>query len=278
MRKIREGLKMLLPILLLITGIWQAGRTYMGYQKGRREYANLQETYTKEPEEVKTQIFAPSITQINESEETIGTESAMSIPAIAPLPEDAPKRLSIDWEGLKEENPDVIAWIQVPAVDISYPVLQAEDNEYYLHRGLNREYLYAGCIFMDAYNHPGFANYNTVLYGHNMRDGSMFAGLKEFTKEDTVRKCPYLWILTPRGDRLYKIFSVHYAASGSDTFTVRFADHEEYKKWQEKMLSLSDPPTGENLSDSDRIVTLSTCSENSAVRMTVQGKRIWKSF
>ena len=278
MRKIIEGLKILLPILLLITGIWQAGRTYMGYKMGRLEYALLQETYIKEPEEAKTRLFAPSIKQTNESEETAVAERAKSTPTIDLLPEDAPKRLDIDWEGLKEENIDVIAWIMVPAVDISYPVLQAEDNEYYLHRGLNREYLFAGCIFMDAYNHPDFANYNTILYGHNMRDGSMFARLKEFTKEDTIRKCPYLWILTPQGDQLYKIFSVHYAASGSDTFTVRFADHEEYLKWQEKMLSLSDPQTGENLSDSDRIVTLSTCSENLAVRMTVQGKRIWKSF
>ena len=87
------------------------------------------------------------------------------------------------------------------------------------------EYLFAGSIFMDAYNNASFYNYNTIIYGHNMRDGSMFARLKEFSNEATLRQCPYFWILTPDADYLYKICSIHQASSGSDTFTVRFADY-----------------------------------------------------
>ena len=78
---------------------------------------------------------------------------------------------------------------------------------------------------MDAYNNASFYNYNTIIYGHNMRDGSMFARLKEFSNEATLRQCPYFWILTPDADYLYKICSIHQASSGSDTFTVRFADY-----------------------------------------------------
>ena len=87
------------------------------------------------------------------------------------------------------------------------------------------EYLFAGSIFMDAYNNASFYNYNTIIYGHNMRDGSMFARLKELSNEATLRQCPYFWILTPDADYLYKICSIHQASSGSDTFTVRFADY-----------------------------------------------------
>ena len=71
--------------------------------------------------------------------------------------------------------------------------------------------------------------------------------------------------------------SIHGAVAGSETFTLRFADYETYNKWQDKMLSLSDPPTGATLEYQDRIVTLTTCTENSSVRMTVQGKLIWKT-
>ena len=65
---------------------------------------------------------------------------------------------------------------------------------------MNREYLFAGSIFMDAYNNASFYNYNTIIYGHNMRDGSMFAKLKEFSNEATLRQCPCFWILTPDRD------------------------------------------------------------------------------
>ena len=73
------------------------------------------------------------------------------------------------------------------------------------------EYLFTGSIFMDAYNNASFYNYNTIIYGHNMRDGSMFARLKELSNEATLRQC--------------QICSIHQASSGSDTFTVRFADY-----------------------------------------------------
>ena len=114
------------------------------------------------------------------------------------------------------------------------------------------EYLFTGSIFMDAYNNASFYNYNTIIYGHNMRDGSMFARLKELSNEATLRQCPYFWILTPDADYLYKICSIHQASSGSDTFTVRFTDYEEYKLWQDKMLSLSAPAIGETLEYQDR--------------------------
>ena len=86
-----------------------------------------------------------------ENEETMADKTVWK-PLSTPLPDDAPTRIRVDWQELSEKNDDLAAWILIPAVDISYPVLQGEDNEYYLHRDINQEYLFAGSIFMDAYN------------------------------------------------------------------------------------------------------------------------------
>ena len=271
-------IKVMLPVLLLLSGFGYAGYIYYGYAKGQNEYKILQEEYTWPAGEAKdfADKSAPTPEEKNKKENDM-PEKTVWKPLTVPLPEDAPERIQVDWASLKEKNDDLVAWILIPALSISYPVLQGEDNDYYLHRDLNRDYLFAGSIFMDEYNTPSLYNYNTIIYGHNMRDGSMFAALKEFTNKETYEKCRYFWLLTPDGDYLYEICSVHQAASGSETFTVRFENYEHYRKWQEKMLSISDITTGAALEYQDRIVTLSTCTENSSIRMTVQGKLVWKT-
>lgn len=167
-----------------------------------------------------------------------------------------------------------MAWLYLPAVDLSYPVVQADDNEYYLHRSVRKEELFAGSVFMDYYNSPDLKNYNTILYGHNMRDGSMFAKLKEYKKTEMLAGCPYFWISTPAEDYLYRIFSVHAAGTQSSTYTVRFPDATSYRKWLEKMSAASEVETGAELNESETVVTLSTCTGDSAIRQVVQGIRI----
>lgn len=278
MRKIFKAISWLFPIMMLLGGAAYAGKVYWGYSKGRKEYTTLQNNYTYSRNAGEDHSAKPMQDYNKQEKEDSMPDKMIWRPIADPLPEDAPPRLSVDWEGLKIKNNDVTAWIMVPAVEISYPVMQGDDNEYYLHRDINREYLYAGSIFMDAHSNASLYNYNTVIYGHNMRDGSMFARLKDFTRAEVYEKCPYFWILTSNADYLYRICSIHKAPSGSDTYALRFADYEEYRLWQDKMLSLSNPSTGETLEYQDRIVTLSTCTDNSSIRMTVQGKLVWRAF
>ena len=279
MRQILGRITMVVCVLCVAAGLIYGGYVYYGYARGRLEYASLQNEYTR-PFEEKAPDKQPAASQKEEMQDETedGLMSGKTIwkPLAAPMPEDAPERLSVDFEELKKKNEDVVAWIHVPAVSISYPVLQGDDNEYYLHRDINGGYLYAGSVFMDAFNNPGFYNYNTIIYGHNMRDGSMFAGIKGFQDQEVYRSCPYFWIYTPQADLLYEVCSVHSASPGSQTFMLRFSDYEAYRRWQEEMLSLSVFPTGSELTSQDRIVTLSTCTQSSAVRMTIQGKLIWK--
>ena len=277
MRKGNPLVRAIVPTLLIGSGITYAGYVWSGYQKGQEEYALLNEAVLSSystGETDNTDMVCP-VEEYGGSPpddgrggyETLEAENEAGLgethiwkPLAAELPADAPQRMNVDWKMLLD----------------SYPVLQAEDNDYYLHRDINREYLYAGSVFMDTFNNPSMFNYNTVIYGHNMRDGSMFARLKELQDPEMLEKCRYFWIYTPEADLLYEIFSVHPARSGSETFTVRFTDYKAYRSWQEKMKGLSVVPIESQLEYQDRIVTLSTCTESSSTRMTVQGKLVWK--
>jgi len=296
MRRLIRGAFILVPILMILAGACYGVYIFRGYQKGTDEYRRLEEEYTSF--KATSSETGDHVTGHNGAENEDGTEAWMEdaaedepsetlpgeqtedgplqlIPE-AELPEDAPERMDIDWNGLLSVNEDVVGWISVPAIDISYPVLQAEDNEYYLHRDIYREYLFAGSVFMDAFNSADLTNHNTILYGHNMRDGSMFAGIKNFRDEETVSRCRYFWIYTPDAECLYEICSVHYAAVGSETYTVRFSNYAAYTGWLSDMQETSEIQTGAAMQAGDRVVTLSTCTTASSVRTVVQGKLVWR--
>ena len=279
MRSVKGTIKTALPCLLLLTGAGYGLNVYQGYEKGQQEYNELRDEYTTPfDEESKAVVELGALEEENSSqlEEFKLQEKRVWRPIERRIPDDAPEKITVQWDELLEKNRDVVAWIYIPSLTISYPVLQAEDNEYYLHRDINREYLYAGSIFMDAYNSPHFFNYNTIIYGHNMRDGSMFAKLSELMDADILQNCHYFWLLTPESDLLYEICSIHNAVEGSDTFILHFADVKEYSDWQRKMLSLSAVSTEVTLDTEDRIITLSTCTQNRGVRMIVQGRLLCK--
>ena len=270
MRNISGVMKLLFPAVLLVSGFLYALYVFRGYEKGKRSYQNLEDAYTCVYEREDVSPLGPEDSleteQLNESVHS----------ALHPAPPlDAPKRRTVDWDGLKSQNEDIIGWIDIPAVEISYPLVQGDDNEFYLHRGIDKEYLFAGCLFLDSACDRELQNYNSIIYGHNMRNGSMFARLKEFLAAVTIPKCPYFWIYTPDGDFLYRIVSAHTAAPGSDTYTIRFRDYESYAAWIEKMVRLSVPDCGASASAGDHLVTLSTCTNDSSARMVVQGKRVW---
>ena len=94
----------------------------------------------------------------------------------------------IDFDGLKQENPETVGWIEIPSAGISYPVVQAEDNEKYLTTGFDGNESKSGAIFLDYKSQPDMMGYHTIIYGHHMRDGSMFANLVDFKDADYFEK------------------------------------------------------------------------------------------
>lgn len=259
MRKIVRNMALLLAIAAILAGVFMALSVSDGYIKGQNLYRKIGADFTSGKK-----------TGADDTENFPGAEERETE---TELPADAPERLKIDFDGLCAANEDVVGWIQIPAVSISYPVVQADDNDYYLHRSIEKEYLFAGCIFLDCYNDPDLLNYNSIIYGHNMRDGSMFAALKDFNDVSVYDSCPYFWIYTPGGDYLYKIFSVHRAADGSSTYTVRFKDYDSYLEWICQMEDNSSIETNTDISSGDRVITLSTCTGESD-KQTVQGIQV----
>lgn len=184
--------------------------------------------------------------------------------------------LEIDFNELESINKDVAGWLYMEALpDISYPIVQGTDNDYYLHHTYKKEEVFAGSIFMDCKNSKDFSDQNTIVYGHNMKNGSMFGTLKQYKLQETIGKSPYFWIITPDEAYKYKIFAVYTANVDGDTYTLIKGPGTETVEYGESMKSKSDIDMGEyEFKQTDKMVTLSTCTGDSATRFVVQGVRV----
>ena len=185
--------------------------------------------------------------------------------------------IEIDFNELKSINDDVVGWIYMEALpEINYPIVHGEDNDYYLHRTYKKEDNFAGTIFIDSSNSPDFSDQNTIVYGHNMKNGSMFGKLKYYQKQETIDKSKYFWILTPEEDYKYEIFAVYVANVSGDTYTLIKGPGQETIDYGNAMQnkSLLDLEKRDFI-ETDKIVTLSTCTGNTSTRFVVQGVRVY---
>ena len=172
-------------------------------------------------------------------------------------------------------NKDYRGWLDIDGTNIHYPILQANDNEFYLNKDINKNYLESGSIFLDFKNNK-FNDFNTVLYGHSMRNGTMFGQLKHFKTEDFFNKNNLISISTPDGKILrYKIFSAYITDSSNIYNKTSFNSNEELNNFINKIKKDSLFNSSVNVDLSDKILTLSTCSyEFDNARMVVHAKLI----
>lgn len=171
--------------------------------------------------------------------------------------------VKINFEELKKENQDIVAWIRFDhpeELDISYPVLYSGDNEKYLRSDIYGEKHTAGCIFLEGLNQPDFSDCYGIIYGHNMRDGSMFGNLKRYNEDGFYENNQYFTLYTEEKAYRYQIFSYHAAKNGGDVYRVGFLPDEEYQAFIDELVEASDKETGIRPDKTDRILTLSTCT------------------
>ena len=178
----------------------------------------------------------------------------------------------INFDELNSINEEIIGWIRLGALDISYPIAQAADNDYYLHRTFEKKDNFAGCIFLNCDNSRYFTDQNSIIYGHNMKNGSMFGRLKDLKEQATYDSNPYFWIFTPELIYQYRIFSCSVVGAVGDPYRIRFTT-DEFQTFIKTMYegSMIDSHGVETTAD-DRVVTLSTCTGNDATRFIVQGR------
>ena len=224
---------------------------YTEYKKGTDEYNQIEEMAVTERDA--------------DSAEVAGPNAQLKPP------------IEVDFDKLKSVNEDVVGWIYVDALpDISYPIVKGKDNQTYLHQTYEKNYNFAGTIFVDYENSGDFSDCNTLVYGHNMKNGSMFGHLKKFREDDKLYKQDkYFWILTPERNYRYEIISAYTTGVNSDTYTLFKGPGEEWEKYLETIKGYSEIQTDDtDLTIKDRIVTLSTCTGNESTRFVVQGKRV----
>ena len=183
----------------------------------------------------------------------------------------------VDFEKLQSMNKEVVGWIRFDKPEkISYPIVQAEDNDKYLKRTVEGKKNTAGSIFMDAYNASNFTDKNTFIYGHNMKNGSMFGQLRKYKSIDFYKENPFFYIYTPDGkETKYQVYAVCIVEDTSKSYTKFYADDNEYLKYLEYIKSISRYDTGIEVTAQSQLISLSTCTNvTETQRLLVHGVKV----
>ena len=229
---------MVIFALIFLISIGAIGVSLYRYWADRQLYGKAAQQYTDMEEENK------------EGEEAAGNGGSPK--------ETAP--ITVNFEELQAVNGDIIGWIYCQGTEINYPVLKGEGNDFYLKHGYDGMPSNAGAIFVEASNRPGFADGNTIIYGHHMKDGSMFAGLDEWKEQEYYENHPVMWLLTPGQNYKVVLFSGYTTSADSDAYTVFTEPGEGMKNYLENCLLRSDFQADVELDENARYVLLSTCS------------------
>ncbi len=250
---------------------------YNEYKSASDEYTDLAlliptvEATTEETTEVKetTETDAETLEE-QQTQEIITTEEVI-VPA--PVFMDG-----VDWQGLYNTmyaiNNDYEAWIYIAGTKINYPIVQGADNDFYLTHTFQREPVFSASLFIDYRVEGGAEGRNVIVYGHNMKDGSMFAALKKFRQESFRKRHPSFSVYTNTGAYEYQVFSSYTTSPVSTTYTVGFGSDEEYMDYINRMISWSEADYGVDVTAQDKIITLSTCVNNNQQRYVVHAKRV----
>ena len=203
------------------------------------------------------------------SSEYVTLTSSFVIPEIPKekaTPEiEAPKPLTVDFKALKEYNPDIVGWIYCPDTSINYPVLQASDNDYYLRRMADRKYNIAGSIFMDYRSNPDLSGINALIYGHNMKNSTMFSDIVSYdtNNPEYFNSHPYIYYFTEEQNYILQIIGEK-TAETNDSIFKDFESKEEMQEYLTGCTPMILFNKEYDISSIDNLVTLSTCSKNSS--------------
>lgn len=170
----------------------------------------------------------------------------------------------VDWKALKKVNPDVQGWLYQKGTVINYPVVQGTDNDTYLHTRFDKQWSGGGTLFVDCRMEKDFKGFNSIIYGHHMKDGSMFRSIRGYTKEDGYYdKHKTLELATPHGNYHLVVFSAFITkATDEDTYKMTYDEAEKQayidRSWERSELPITRDSV--DVTKNDRLVTLSTCA------------------
>lgn len=240
----------LLYFLLLVVFICSVlGILHYGLEERRQERSQEEavENYIREAPE-------PEILSENGNEtvqEISGESEGENEQEVCPI--------TVNFDALLAENEDIAGWLYCEDTKIHYPVVQGKDNDYYLHHGWDRKESRAGALFVDAENRTGFADSNTIIYGHHMRNGSMFAHLGDFAKQEYFDAHPVMWLLTPERTYRVELIGGYLTSADSDSYTIFTGPCAELEQYLEVAAAASDVRSDVETPKDGRYVMFSTC-------------------
>lgn len=244
-------------VIFIVVGIFFGALALHGYlseKEAKALYEKLQAEYATEQPSEETPVTTEEATEAS-------TEEPLEIP--------------IDFASLTEKNPDIYAWIQILGTDIDYPIVQHEsDNTYYLYHTIDGEKKTAASIYTENYNSKDFTDANTLIYGHNMKNGTMFRQLHNFKDRKFFEENKEVIIYLPDKILHYQIFAAYTYDDRHILMSFDFEDEDVYRSYLGSIFSRHS--MSDNIDDTvevttaDSIITLSTCTSNSSQRYLVQ--------
>lgn len=255
----------LLAGIALILGLVSVGQLYgifSGYAGGTALYGEL-ESYVTIPEDgddasvVREEAPKPEGgaqqedgAQAESAEQSSETEAVVYYGSCP----------QVDFEALKSRNSDIVGWIYGPDTAIHYPVVQGTDNAFYLTHMFDGTENSSGSIFLDCLNAADFSDTNSILYGHHMKNNSMFASLVNYGEQSYYDAHPVMWLVTPEKSYKVEIFAGFVTDADSDIWYLSFDSTDSYENWLDQVQRLSYFKSGVVPTAEDKILSMITCS------------------
>jgi sortase B len=233
--KIRRFIMVILALVFCVSA-FHFGKAFLEYRKGDQIYENAMEFV----------VEADMPVEIEEENPLKRTFS------------------KIDFAGMRAVNEDVIGWIQILDSPVDYPLLDADDNKYYLSHTYDRQWSSYGSIFLEPRNNPDLSEKHLVVYGHNMVNESMFGSLLEYKKQEYADTHPEITICMTDRNLTYRVFSAYTAYVDSAAYRMSFSDDASFMEMTEQMKANSVIATDIMPTAEDQVLTLSTCTPEGA--------------
>ena len=232
MRHIKEIMIVAVCLMVLSFCVCTGFGIYFMYREGVQEYEDLR-TYVKETDE---------------DDHTEGTDGSDG------------KQTVVDFKALKKINPDIVAWIRIPDTSIDYPVVQGNDDSYYLTHTFKKTEHVAGAIFLDSDNNADFSDDKNIIYGHNMKNGTMFSDVTQYRNKGYYTEHPVIEFETAQGLKRYAVFAVAQVKNNDEWYAFHIAaDESEYDTKIAEIKSRSLYGTEITPIYGQQLITLSTC-------------------
>jgi sortase B len=221
---------------------------------------NLYDVYVYWQNGRASQELSGTVQQAFENVTSYNIEERFDAIASSEINFEAENNVSVNITSINEARNNWIAYLSVPGTNIGHIVVQGEDNEFYLHRDIFGEPNVNGSLFMDYRNTPDFGDPSTIIFGHNMRNGTMFHNLRYFMEQPFVRANPHIRVITPRATLVYEIFATFSTTIDFDYIQVFFNDPYEFEELINELIAHRYFDIGTTPSRFDRILILSTCA------------------